>query len=147
MYINPTSLDSLYLILAWKKHDEFKDYFDRGYEYNERLKFVNYVSSVNEFFKEFNIGWQINNDSILIRRDDVGLREKIISIGKEIECNSPQAKMHLEKAERFAFQRPLDPENSIKESICAIESIGKSIYPSAITLSDIIKIKARIKIT
>jgi len=102
-------------------------------------KFHNYMKAVNVILKKYNIGWRINEESRLERTDDSNLREKVLEVQKNVDDKYSQAKMHLEKAERFAFQRPLDPENSIKESICAIESIGKTIFPKCSTLGDIIK--------
>jgi hypothetical protein len=37
------------------------------------------------------------------------------------------------------MHRPLDPENAIKEATSAVESYGRTLYPKANTLGDVIK--------
>jgi hypothetical protein len=51
---------------------------------------------------------------------------------------SPAAK-HYQKSIDFIHSRPIDPENAIKEIVSAVESVGRTIYPSAKTLGDVIK--------
>lgn len=49
------------------------------------------------------------------------------------------ARIHLAKARRFLSERPLDPENAIKEVTSALESVGRTIYPKASTLGKVPK--------
>ena len=48
-------------------------------------------------------------------------------------------RIHLIKARRFLSERPLDPENSIKEVVSGLESVGRAIYPRTSTLGDVTK--------
>ena len=49
------------------------------------------------------------------------------------------AREHYRKANRYIAERPLDPENSIKEVVSAIESIGRVMFPSSTTLGQVVK--------
>jgi hypothetical protein len=49
------------------------------------------------------------------------------------------AHQHLIKAIRYLQDTPIDPENSIKEIVSTLESVGRVLYPNANTLGDVVK--------
>ncbi len=97
-----------------------------------------YRARVNTLFDQSNVGWQLNENNILQRRFPKELQERI-QAGEQELGDFEAAVEHYRKAVRFLSVMPLDPENSIKEIISAIESIGRTLYPSAQTLGEVIK--------
>jgi hypothetical protein len=49
------------------------------------------------------------------------------------------AHQHLIKAIRYLQDEPVDPENSIKEIVSTVESVGRVLYSDAKTLGDVVK--------
>ena len=102
---------------------------------NSRLS--NYQEKINAFFQENNVGWRMDDNGLLIRGLPIELQSRIDEI--RIEMNDDQPVLdHYEKALRFITQRPLDPENSIKEIISALESLTRLYYPGTQTLGDVV---------
>lgn len=122
-----------------REQDELKELWDQKFPLYDCYSYDNYQMYLNNLFEDYNIGWRLNNESKLERLDETGLREKVTGIREKVKSKFGPASIHLEKAANFIFQRPLDPENSIKESVSAIESIGKSVFPGTKTLGDVVK--------
>jgi hypothetical protein len=110
----------------------------RDHLYSSNAKrFPFFRQQANLVFQTSGIGWTLNQDGILERTEK---EEQVVAEAqlRTIELNSP-AKVHLAKARLMLQQRPCDSANSIKESVSAIESAGKKVYPAAATLGDVLK--------
>lgn len=105
----------------------------------ENYGFQKYSSDVNKLFSEESIGWRLDNNSELVLESPRELSQRIEEIGKTLKDEFEPARDHYGKADRYANARPLDPENSIKEVISAVESVGRILYPGANTLGDVVK--------
>jgi hypothetical protein len=109
---------------------------------DERIQnygYQKYLSQINELFAEENIGWRLDKDCLLKRESPKDLSERLEKIAETLTDEFEPARDHYRKAVRFANARPLDPENSIKEIISAVESVGRVLYPGANTLGDVVK--------
>jgi hypothetical protein len=105
----------------------------------ERFGFETYRSKINELFSDETIGWRLDKDCLLKRDSPKDLSRRIEKIGQALKDEFEPARGHYGKAVRYANARPLDPENSIKEIVSAIESVGRVLYPKAQTLGDVAK--------
>jgi hypothetical protein len=107
--------------------------------------FTSYHEDLNNFFIENNVGWRMNFDGFVKRELPVELKEQFEQVEQEVDQYQP-VKEHLAKAKGFVTQRPLDPENSIKEIASALESLAMIYYPKESTLGAAAKIMGREKI-
>jgi hypothetical protein len=101
--------------------------------------FDSYRTKVNDLFSEDRIGWRLNESAELIRDLPKSLSTRLSATAARLQDQFVPAREHYLKAVRYAFSRPLDPENSIKEITSAIESVGRVFYPKAKTLGDVVK--------
>ncbi|MBS0907683.1 hypothetical protein JK229_21520 [Pantoea dispersa] len=106
---------------------------------NESFSFSAYRQRVNELFSEYNIDWKMNVSGQLELPLPPFLEEKVKSTEERLADEFRPARAHFAKARAFALGSHRDAENSIKESIRAIESICKTFYPEASTLGDALK--------
>lgn len=106
---------------------------------NESFSFSAYRQRVNELFSEYNIDWKMNESGQLELPLPPFLEEKVKSTEERLADEFRPARAHFAKARAFALGSHRDAENSIKESISAIESICKTFYPDASTLGDALK--------
>lgn len=106
---------------------------------NESFSFSAYRQRVNELFSEYNVDWKMNESGQLELPLPPFLEEKVKSTEERLADQFAPARMHFRKARAFALGSHRDAENSIKESISAIESICKTFYPDASTLGDALK--------
>jgi hypothetical protein len=108
--------------------------------YDEKYSFESYRSKVNALFEEDKIGWRLDSDSELKRKVPKSLESKVRATQEIIEHSFMPAREHYKKAIQYLYQHPIDPANSIKEIVSALESIGKSLYPTSSTLGGVIKL-------
>ena len=108
-------------------------------EHLSRYGFQVYCKQLNELFTKHKVGWRLGDDGLLKREMPTALESRIDVIQQELADAFDPAREHYKKAVRFATQRPFDPENSIKEVISAVESVGRVKYPKAKTLGDVVK--------
>jgi hypothetical protein len=96
-----------------------------------------FIARTNTAFADSAIGWKLKNDGTLERAfvEEIQLAESQLAL---LERQEP-AKVHAGKAKLMLSQRPCDAANVIKESVSAIESAGKTAFPSTSTLGDVIK--------
>lgn len=88
------------------------------------------IESFNNAFKEYNVGYRIAGTKIV----DITNEEELQSIEKAQKKSS-----HIDKAINFLYKEK-DFENSIKESVCALEEISRKITgKNSATLSHCIK--------
>jgi hypothetical protein len=98
-----------------------------------------YKDNVNKVLENNLITWRIDDTGFLVRASLEDLQEKTEEVENIFQQGFPAALQHLRKARRFITNRPLDPENAIKEAVSAIESYGRALYPNTSTLGDVIK--------
>ncbi len=106
---------------------------------DKRYGFPAYRTAVNNHFSNANVGWRMNENGRLKRETTKALDIKLQSIENQLTDEFEPAREHYKKAVRYINERPLDPENSIKEIVSAIESAGRVIYPKTTTLGDVVK--------
>jgi hypothetical protein len=104
----------------------------------EKFTFGAYRRKVNELFVEERIGWRLNEDSELVTAIPKSLSSRMSATAAMLEGGFGPARSHYVKAVRYVAERPLDPENAIKEITSAVESVGKVFYPKANTLGDVV---------
>ena len=90
-----------------------------------------YRDSVNYLFSEAGVGWRMNDQGLLRRVSTKTLDSKLQGIDNQLTDEYAPAREHYRKAVRYVRERPLDPENAIKEVVSAIESAGRVIYPES----------------
>ena len=81
----------------------------------------------------------MGEDGLLRREMPSALGNRLETLQKELTDEFEPAREHYRKAVRYVTQRPFDPENSIKEIVSALESVGRVLYPHATTLGDVVK--------
>lgn len=101
--------------------------------------FRSYQSKVNDLFEEDRIGWILNDNSRLYRRQNKKISAVLKSIDNALSDSFSAARSHYLKSERYLYQHPIDEANCIKEIISAIESVAKVIDPRISTLGDATK--------
>lgn len=101
--------------------------------------FSTYRDSVNQTLANNIIAWRLNAEGVLSRTGLEELEGKNKEIEDILQAGFPMTLQHLRKARRFVTSRPLDPENAIKESVSAVGSCGRVLYPNATTLGDVVK--------
>lgn len=99
-----------------------------------------YRTDVNRLFKDEGIAWYLNEAGALTRALPDEIAQGVEASEKILEGRFAPAKQHYEKSRRYLFERPLDPENSIKEMVTALESIALVLTSSkSATLGDAVK--------
>lgn len=106
---------------------------------DKRFSFEQYRSHVNDLFFENRVAWRLSAAGELRREMPGALQQLNETTEAALKDAFEPARAHYRKAFRYTFERPIDPENSIKEIVSAIESVGKIFYPSAATLGQVIK--------
>jgi len=107
---------------------------------NESFSFSAYRQRVNELFSEYKVDWKMNDTGQLESPLPPFLEDKINGVDEKLTDHFKPARAHYAKARTFALGSHRDAENSIKESISAIESVCRTFYPSAATLGEALKI-------
>lgn len=105
----------------------------------DEFGFETYRKNVNELFAEDRIGWCLNTRSEFEREIPKSLSTRLTATEARLVDEFAPARDHYQKAVRYAYSRPLDPENAIKEITSAVESVGRVFYPGAQTLGDVAK--------
>lgn len=124
--------------LVGKKLREAEEWqFDQAW--SRRFGVATYQKDVNEIFSENRIAWRLNSNCELVREVPAVLEKAHQSAERSLQDEFEPAREHYRKAFRYAYGRPVDPQNSIKEIVSAIESVGKVFYEKCSTLGDVIK--------
>lgn len=105
----------------------------------DTYSFESYQSKVNALFEEDLIGWRLGSNAELIRSISKPLYSRAKLTKERVDNAFEPAREHYRKSIQYLYQHPLDPANSIKEIVSALESIGKILYPRTSTLGDVIK--------
>jgi hypothetical protein len=131
-----------YVGQALKKCEEDLIYVD---EWMDRFGFVSYQRQVNQLFSEERIGWRLSDESELLREIPKPFNTLASLTSSSLKDGLAPARQHFQKARRYIFERPVDPENGIKEILSALESAGRAEYPKAKTLGDVLHETSRKK--
>ncbi|SMG61295.1 hypothetical protein SAMN06265784_12078 [Paraburkholderia susongensis] len=100
----------------------------------EQFGFAHYCSAVNQLFAKHNIGWRLNAKGELETALPKDLAARIADAEARLIDEFQPARIHYNKARAYILGTAKDPENSIKESISAVESVCRVLYPKASTL-------------
>jgi len=112
-------------------------------EWAERFGFEAYRANVNDLFADLGVVWRLNTESRLEREMPEELAQAVDAVEASLADTLEPAHIAFKKARRFLTGRPLDPENAIKEIVSAVESVGRSLYPGATTLGDVVRVMRR----
>ncbi len=105
----------------------------------EKYRFRAYRQAVNELFSEHRVEWRLNVDGLLEAALPKDLEDRVSSTEAEVLKDYQPARQHYAKARRYILSPNKDPENSIKESVSAVESVCRTIYPRTPTLGAALK--------
>lgn len=105
----------------------------------EKYRLRAYRQAVNELFSEHRVEWRLNAGSLLEAALPKDLEERVANTEVEDLKDFQPARQHYAKARRYILSPSKDPENSIKESVSAVESVCRTIYPRASTLGAALK--------
>ncbi len=95
--------------------------------------------SVNQFLQMANSGWTLDGQGKLTRVLGESVTRNELAV--ESSGTIPDAtKNHTKKARLLLERTPHDYANSVKESVSAIESAGRTLVPTASTLGDVVKV-------
>ena len=109
------------------------------YKKKPEILFDHFLEVLNRWFDKNHIGWNVNPSGKLNRKFSEHQKPLILAVDTGLREKFPAAHVHFLKAKQYCFMQPLDPENTIKEIITALESLGKNFYPTAKTLTYIKK--------
>lgn len=113
--------------------------FAWGTPTNESFTFSAYRQRVNELFSEYKVDWKMNDAGQLESPLPPYLEDKINGTEEKLNDRFKPARAHFAKARAYALGSHRDAENSVKESISAIESVCRIFYPGAATLGEALK--------
>lgn len=98
-----------------------------------------YAKKVNGLFIEERVAWRMGSNCELSREIPAAYAKAQSAIERGLKNEFEPSREHYRKAWRYIYERPIDPENGIKEIVSAVESVGKVIYPGTSTLGDVIR--------
>ncbi len=104
-----------------------------------KFGFSIYQRKVNALLDEDRVAWHLNGKGELLREVPAEYASALHEVEAALKGALDPAREHYRKALRFIYERPLDPENGIKEIVSALESLGKIIYPGTSSLGDVVK--------
>ncbi|MEI8668703.1 hypothetical protein P4S65_10760 [Pseudoalteromonas sp. B131b] len=109
----------------------------------ESFMFPSYRQKVNDLFSQHKIQWKLNDAGKLETPLPKDLETRVSAIDSTLQDKFEPARVHYSKARSYILSPSKDPENSIKESVSAVESVCKTIYPKCSTLGDALKAMKR----
>jgi len=111
-----------------------------GSSKSKEYSFASYREAINELFEEANVGYRLDKKSELYREIPQALQKRMDMAQEQLTDRFAPARIHYKKARHYLDTRPSDPENSIKEMVSAVESVGRILYPNTQTLGDVVKV-------
>lgn len=108
-------------------------------ELPQEFSFEIYRERVNRVFEDADIGWRLAPDGSLVRFRPAALERRMNATEADLTDDFEPARAHYRKAVRYLYERPLDPENSVKEIVSAVESAARVLYPGSSTLGTAVK--------
>jgi hypothetical protein len=128
---------------SYKHARDFEGFDDKEtkkfYEEMPTIWFDNLLDHINYWLDKNYIDWQVNSLGKFVRKSSVHLESLLSSVETGLQEEFPAAYAHFLKAKKYCFNRPLDPENAVKEIVTALESLGKTFFPDAKTLTGVRK--------
>jgi hypothetical protein len=109
----------------------------------ESFMFPSYRQKVNDLFSQHKIQWKLSEGGKLETALPKDLETRVSAIDSTLQDKFEPARVHYSKARSYILSPSKDPENSIKESVSAVESVCKTIYPKCATLGDALKAMKR----
>lgn len=109
----------------------------------ESFMFPSYRQKVNDLFSQHKIQWKLSDGGKLETSLPKDLETRVAAIDSTLQDEFEPARVHYSKARSYILSPSKDPENSIKESVSAVESVCKAIYPKCATLGDALKAMKR----
>jgi len=100
----------------------------------DNYKFPAYREAVNKLFAKHNVAWRLNAHGHLETALPKDLADRMESAEKKLIDEFAPARTHFMKAKAYVLGTSKDPENSIKESVSALESVCRVLYPKSATL-------------
>lgn len=97
--------------------------------------FQKFRVDANKFLEEAAVGWRLNDRGILERT----LPAEVSEMEQAVLANADPVAIHISKARGYLNKKPCDSANAIKESVCAVESLARTIDSKAETLGDALK--------
>ncbi|EKN3347655.1 hypothetical protein O8E94_002977 [Yersinia ruckeri] len=132
--------DTVEIIGQILKEIEGEQTFSWAKKTYEEFSYASYRQKVNDLFSIHKIEWKLNESSTLETPLPHDLELRVNQTDSSLKDKFEPARKHYAKARAFTLGSQKDPENSIKESISAVESVCRTLYPTASTLGDALKI-------
>lgn len=98
------------------------------------FKYPAYQAKVNRLFEKHLVAWRLNSSGSFEMALPKDLSERIDAAVGQLNDEFQPARVHYLKAKQYILGTTKDTENSIKESISALESVCRVLYPKASTL-------------
>jgi hypothetical protein len=117
----------------YRADDETSELFSSPREY-ERYKYPAYRDAVNALFAKHNVGWRLDVQGKLETALPKDLSNRIEALEAKLIDEFTPARVHFAKARAYVLGTHKDPENSIKESVSALESVCRVFYPRTSSL-------------
>lgn len=111
----------------------------RDAAWKAKFGFGTYQKKVNSLLAEDRVAWTLSSKGEFLRDVPAEYTSAMNEVEAALKGELEPARDHYGKAFRFIYERPLDPENGIKEIVSAVESLGKIIYPGTKSLGDVVK--------
>jgi hypothetical protein len=105
----------------------------------ETFMFPSYMQKVNDLFSQHKIQWKMNKVGKLETALPKDLETRVAGTDSLLKDKFEPARVHYSKARSYILSPTKDPENSIKESVSAVESVCKMLYLNSATLGDALK--------
>jgi hypothetical protein len=97
--------------------------------------FQKFHVDANRFLEEGAVGWRLSERGLLERT----MPAEVTEMEQFALVNSDPVAIHISKARGYLNKKPCDSANAIKESVCAVESLARTIDSKAATLGDAVK--------
>jgi hypothetical protein len=131
--------DAVEIIGEMIKTNEYQ--YSDIWDYNdyEAFMFMSYRQKVNDLFSQHKVQWKLSESGRLESSLPRDLEVRVQQTDNQLKDHFKPARKHYAKARAYILSPSTDPENSIKESVSAVESVCKAIYPKTATLGDALK--------
>jgi hypothetical protein len=103
-------------------------------DYGHNRSFQRFRDKTNACFIDGGIGWRLNDRGLLERT----MPAEVTEMEQFVFANSDPVAIHISNARGYLNKKPCDSANAIKESVCAVESLARTIDSKAATLGDAI---------
>ena len=105
----------------------------------ESFMYASYRQKVNDLFSQHKVQWKLSESGKLESSLPKDLEVRVQQTDNQLKDQFEPARKHYAKARAYILSPSTDSENSIKESVSAVESVCKAMYPKTATLGDALK--------